>query len=354
MDASGNLYGTTFSGGKNYNGTVFELSPTSGGSWVETILHRFTGGADGGKPYAGLVMDQQGNLYGTAGDGGLQDCPTGCGTVFRLSPSPSGAWKFSILHQFSGPDGATPYPGLIIDGSGNLFGATQAGGSYNAGVIYALARLPSGAFAFSLVHDFRNGADGGIPNVPTLGPGRTLYGTALGSNHGTVFELVPMGKKWEFKLIYTFQGGLQSGPNGPVVFDSAGNLYGLTFAGGSEGQGTAYELSLASNGSWTKTVLYNFPGAAGGTNPSGPLVFDPAGNLYGTTQYGSLNDGSVFELSPVSGGWTATALQVFDGPNGANAQGGVLRDAAGNLYGVTQYGGQHQDGIVYQITPNSQ
>jgi uncharacterized repeat protein (TIGR03803 family) len=357
MDATGNLYGTTFSGGdKGYDGgTVFELSPADGGGWVETTLHRFTGGPDGRNPFAGLVMDRQGNLYGTAGDGGRQDCSSyGCGTVFRLAPSTGGTWKFSILHQFSGPDGATPYPGLVMDGSGNIFGATQAGGSSGVGVIYEMAVLPDGGFSFSLVHDFTNGADSGLPNVPTLGPAGTLYGTTLGSNdHPTAFELVPTGKEeWKFKLIYTFQGGLQSGPNGPMIFDDAGNLYGITFGGGSSGEGTAFELSPGSDGKWTKTLLYNFPGSAGGTNPIGPLVFDAADNLYGTTQYGNLYYGSVFELSPNSpSGWTATTLQIFSGANGDNAQGGVLRDAEGNLYGVTQYGGQHQDGIVYELTP---
>jgi uncharacterized repeat protein (TIGR03803 family) len=322
FDASGNLYGTTVSGGgKNslcYHGcgTVFELSPSSGG-WTESVIYRFQAGTDGDAPESALVFDQSGNLYGTALFGGSSDnCDDfGCGVVFELSPKSGGGWTESVLHAFSGADGAYPWAGLIFDATGNLFGTTENGG-----------------------------ASGG----------------------GVVFELSPAGGKWNQKVLYNFTGGGDGGsPTAKLTFDATGNLYGTTEEGGdssqcSDGCGTVFKLKLGSGGNWTESVLHTFSGGSGdGANPMADVVFDTEGNLYGVASSGGSANcngggcGVVFELSPKSGSWTETILYVFAGASdGRLPAGDLIWDAAGNLYGTTIYGGTlHQLGVVFRFTP---
>jgi uncharacterized repeat protein (TIGR03803 family) len=255
FDQAGNIYGTTALGGlyggcyyyESNCGVVFELSP-SGGGWVETELWEFGIGNDGQQPSSGVIFDQAGNLYGTTqrGGGGAD-----YGTIFQLTPS-GPPWNENIIHYFDGTDGATPIAGLIIDGSGNLFGDTASGGS-----------------------------GGG----------------------GTVFEVMPSGSGWDFNSLYSFTGSGGSGPWNNLVMDKARNLYGTTSAEGAYGYGAVFELVNAGGGNWTYKSLYDF--CAGGlpcvdgATPYSSLVFDASGNLYGTASAGGADGkGVVFEITP--------------------------------------------------------
>lgn len=308
-DRAGNLYGTTGSDGFYSFGTVFQVHPSSGGIWTENALYSFTGGADGGHPEAVLTLDAKGNLYGTTQYGGSGTC--NCGTVFELSPSKGGVWKETTLYSFAGgADASHPrYTNLIFDASGNLYGVGEFGG------------------------------------------------TALG---GVVFELSPQaGGGWTETVLYAFAGGTSDGANpiGGLVFDKAGNLYGVANDGGSrqcgDGCGGVFELSPQAGGGWKEKMLYFFQNDADGTTPDTLLVIDPKGNLYGMTQFGgSGNCGTVFEVSPGSGGtWSKTTLHQFAGTDGCGPFGNMVRDGAGNLYGITEGGGANGGGTIFEITP---
>jgi len=291
FDPAGNLYGTASRGGlANSNcpldcGVVFKLSP-SGGAWNFEIIYNFTGDGDGGEPHGRLTLDSKGNLYGTTYVGGTVEqgiCPTGCGTVFELSPS-GGGWTFSQLHSFNGSDGLAPWTGLTPDSAGNLYGTTTAGGAGGAGTVFELSS--SGAsWTFSTLYALANsGREGEFPFSDLVIDGTgNLYGAAQQGGSfkpgcggcGTVFELSPSSGSWKFNLLHTFQGikpGAKAGdgiyPWGAFAIDSVGNIYGTTFGGGSACScGTVYKLSQAS-GKWKEQILYRF-GALNGGNPLG-------------------------------------------------------------------------------------
>src|SRR5271165_2985890 len=328
FDAAGNLYGTSSQGGLpgepyfNTNGTVYELSPGTGGTWTETVLYNFgTVAGDGANPSGSLTFDAAGNLYGTAATGGAHSV----GIVFELSPGagPGGAWTEKVLYSFQGgaPDGANPERvTLVWDAKGNLYGTTKFGGAYGSG---------------------------------TTG--------------GTVFELSPgTGGAWTEKLLYSFGSGTDAAePVAGVTLDAAGNLFGTTLYGGIYGGGTVYELSPAAGGTWTEKVLHSFnQDGTDGKNPYDPVVLDSQGNVYGTTYGGGAYPnyfGIVFELSPsASGEWTEQVLHTFTGdpygaapvPDGDFPYGGLVFDAAGNLYGTTSGGGTNSFGLygtVFEI-----
>jgi uncharacterized repeat protein (TIGR03803 family) len=359
-DTSGNLYGTTYSGGSKNNGTVFEVSPATGGTWTERILYNFAGGNDGANPTAGLALDQEGNLYGAAVYGGNKACSGGCGTVFRLHPVPNGTWQFSVVHQFKGYDGAYPNQSLTFDGLGGIYGATKNGGTYSYGVIYQLFRPTRNTYEFDVLHDFTGGADGSYPASPTITVGGFIYGVTFGGGKfgkGTAFELLPtLHGPWYSRVIYTFKGLDGANPESPLNSNYSAGFYGLTYAGGAYGFGTAYELAYAAGTGWTENVIYSFTGLADGANPNGPIVSGGSSSLYGTTTQGNNSSGSVFELSPnTSGSWTETTIESFMGMNGGGIgpQNGVVTDNSGNLFGVTQYGGAYGNGTVYEISPSS-
>ena len=298
----GTLYGTAPNNIAGYQyGYVFNLRPpvnvctTAICSWNEALLYPFSGGVDGATPlYGDLIFDKAGNIYGTTSLGGSGD-----GVVFEMMRAGNG-WTEQPLYAFSGPDGASPYNGVIFDNAGNLYGTTTQGGS---------------------------------------------------SGNGTVFELSPSGSGWTEQVIYSFQGGSDgSYPTAGLIFDQSGNLYGATASGGTGGGGTVFELS-PSGGGWTHSVLYSFTGSAQ-CGPWGTLVME-AGNLYGTTVCdGANNDGNVFELTPSGSGWTQNSLWDFTGGNdGKNPYCNVIFDTAGNLYGTASSGGAHQAGVVWEITP---
>jgi len=329
FDGAGNLYGTTAGGGAHEYGTVFELSPGSHGGWTEKVLYSFTGETDGWNPAGDLVFDGEGNLYGTAfGGGNSQECGRqsfyGCGTVIELSPQLDGSWTETTIHPFTGvPDGAGPSSALILDSAGNLYGMTLYGG---------------------------DGPD---------------CGGTYGYNPpgcGTVYELTPgSGGNWTETILHTFVrgGGYGIYPTGGLLFDSAGNLYGMSRAGG-DGGGTVFELRAAAKGSWQERILHIFYGKPDGWSPTGRMVRDAEGNMFGvTTLRGENKSGVVFELKPSERGWEERILYNFPGdvndyyelPPGS----GLVIDREGHLYGTTQNGGNTACnsgcGTVYEVTP---
>lgn len=325
LDAAGNLYGITDFGGASTAcnrdgpgcGIVFKLTPTSSGPWKETILYNFAGGKTGMFPSGILTFDSSGNLYGAATFGGKPGgCPNleqdaiGCGLVFKLTPTSHGPWKETVLYTFFGyADGAYPYGGVIFDAAGNLYGT---------------------------------GTFGGVGCAP------------LGC--GVVFELSPTSTgPWKETTLYTFTGATDGNyPYGPPVFDTAGNLYASNIAGGATGSGTIFEVSPSSSGSWSETTIFN-PDSTTGSYTMRPLLFDTAGNLYGENlDGGSANCGTIFELSPAAGTWTENTLLTFDClAGGGSPSGGLIFDAEGNLYGTAGSGGVEATnaGVVFKITP---
>jgi uncharacterized repeat protein (TIGR03803 family) len=348
IDNAGNLYGTTAYGGNacpsdpNGCGTVFKLSPNGSGGWDETVIYSFSAGADGGYPLANVIFDGMGNLYGTADNGGAN----GYGVVFELSPVGSN-WTEKVLYSFcSQPncaDGVYPISGLLMDSAGNLYGANEAnvfelspsGGSWTEQVIYNAAGW--GGLAMD--------ASG---NIFGLG-----YSAAV--DHPIAFELSPDGKGgWNPTVLYTFTTGQ---PWGTPALDKAGNFYGTTDAPNSHNNpGTVYKLSRGKEGKWTKKILHSFK--SGDFTPWG-VVLDAAGNIYGTTSgYGRapFPFGTVYELvaEPGTGTYEEKNLWVFNETDGEFPVGGLIWDNAGNLYGTTSRGGtggEYGNGVVFEVTP---
>jgi uncharacterized repeat protein (TIGR03803 family) len=360
-------------------GTVFKVTLGQNGSWKESVIYRFKGGNDGAGPSGALVFDAAGNLYGTTVTGGNNSCPEGCGTVFELSPNQNGSWTETILHRFlGGTDAEEPGLGVIFDTQGNLYGAAGGGCIEECnGTIFKLAPNGDSTWTESVLYTFMGGLDGGFPNTLAVDSAGNLFGTTFSGGVtqspcggcGTVFELSPStAGSWEKTILYSFNDGLDGGlPSSGVVFDSAGNLFGETYDGGSfacpdVGCGVVYELSPES-GSWKFSVAYTFNGVDGskGSQPSGGLAIDNDGNLYGTTGTGgdaACNNGNgcgtIFKLSPkTTGGYTFSLIDEFNGTLGSSPEGGVIVDATGNLYGTTFAGGSAKCscGVVYAVTP---
>lgn len=368
-DAAGNLYGTTqFGAGSGCAdgrgcGAVWKLSPDSDGSWTATILHVFQG-SDGAQPVAGVILDSQGNLYGTTAGGGSTSSVCianggneGCGVVFKLKLNSTGTWTYRILHSFNFSDGAFPYGSLVFDALGNLYGTARSGGTYGGGIVFELTPNASGSWTESVLHDFGGGgADG---QNPLGGLTRDAHGNLYGSTYeggssgscpldvgcGTVFELTPgSGGNWIEQVLYTFNGHADGGfPQSSLTLDSRGRLYGT-------GSTVVFEVTPNLDGTWSETVLHTFPPPSpvhdDGSYPYAGVSFDSAGNLYGTTaQGGCAGYGVVYELSPTSEGWTETIVHTFYGV-GSNPDSPPLFDPAGNLYGTTSGGS-----LVFEITP---
>jgi len=361
FDGSGNLYGTTENGGANNFGTVFELSPNGSGGWTETLLHSFNfNGSDGVYPYAGVIFDAAGNLYGTTWEGGTYVY----GTVFELMPQPGGSWSETVLHSFqpNGVDGVSPQSaGLIVDAAGHLFGTTINGGRYNVGTMFEMSHNGNGSWIENVYSFDYNGTDGATPDASLISDAAgNFYGTTSNggtSAAGTAFEMSPNGSGgWTEKLLYSFGEGLDGfNPEASLIFDAAGNLYGTTLGGSMNGGGMAFKLSPNGSGSWTETVLHSFSGGTDGSVPYGALIFDGAGNLYGTTSSEGIDFyGIAFELSPNgSGGWTETVLHSFGaGTDGSGPTGSLIFDGGGNLYGATYAGGTSNVGTVFELSPN--
>ncbi|MGA8151796.1 MAG: choice-of-anchor tandem repeat GloVer-containing protein [Terriglobales bacterium] len=362
FDAVGNLYGTTPAGGAYGHGVVFELAPAADGRWKETVLHRFTGGKDGASPMTSLIFDAAGNLYGTTFGGGHY----GMGTVFRLTPTSSGGWKERVLHSFTGgKDGASPMVGVIFDGSGNLYGATDGGGAYGQGNVFKLSPNADGSWTENVLHAFTGGWDGS-PQVGGLvfDPAGNLYGTAQGGTAGVVFRLSPNSDgSWADTVLHNFTYGDGWDPFSfsGLLLDAAGNIYGTAFWDKGTGGGVVFELTPNLDGSWSETAVYSFTGGVDGEHPEAGVIFGADGNLYGTTLFGGEYDcyhgpysdgcGVVFKLSrKPDGSWKEGVLHTFVDRPGAHPFAGLIRDAAGNLYGTTSGDGSTTFGSVYEIT----
>jgi len=339
-DAKGNLFGTTAAGGLNEKscaggcGVVFRLDRTGR---KEAALYKFTGPPDGYWPESTLVEDTAGNLYGTTYEGGADVQ----GTVFMIDT----AGKETILHSFAGPpegggDGASPYHGVVRDAAGNLYGVTFAGGEWGAGAVYEVDSSGSEA----LLYSFSGGSDGAQPDsILLLDAQGNLYGTTQnggndqcgGTGCGVVFELSPQsGGGWAEKVLYDFcsQTGCADGEGpiaGPLVMDASGNLYGTTYFGGAyrncNGDGCGVVFKLDSTGN--ETVLHSFTGGPDGAFPWAGVTSDRKGNLYGTTVYGgarcdkTYTCGVVFEISPESrAGWAARPLRFRRRPRWPHPQ----------------------------------
>ena len=366
FDKAGNLYGTTELGGTNNQGTVFEITPNSNGIWTESVLYNFIGGADGGQPYASLVFDQAGNLYGTTNFGGSANCNLGCGTVFKLTPG-SGGWTETVLYTFTGGnDGREPNARLLFDAPGNLYGTTMLGGNVSSvcstgcGTVFKLTPGSSG-WTETVLYAFPGGIDGASPYAGlAFDTAGNLYGTASAggnSGYGAIFKLTPGSSGWTERVLHAFTGNYDGKyAYGDLILDGAGNLYGTAFQGG-VGYGAVFELTPSTNGRWKEKVLHGF-GNSPSANPVAGLVMDAAGNLYGTTMEGgtgtscgSAGCGTLFKLSPVSvGPWTYRVIHVFGhGSDGYHPTGDLILDPAGNLYGTTQAGGVQGSGLVFEI-----
>jgi uncharacterized repeat protein (TIGR03803 family) len=351
LDAKGNLYGTTTIDGAYAYGTVFKVSPTG----EEAVLYSFTGaGGDGANPFSPLVSDSAGSLYGTTENGGTFGgaCGAlGCGTVFKVGKTGTE----TVLYRFSGSpgDGQFPQQGVVRDSAGNLYGTTFSGGAFGFGTVFRV----DASGTETVLHSFdSNGTDGANPFGGSLlrDSAGNLYGTTeFGGSMGvgTVFKLDPNGNETILHN-FSFSGGDGIVPYGTLIRDPAGNLYGVTNEGGDfscfsgSGCGVVYKLDASNN----ETILYTFTGSGGdGEVPGGGLVRDSAGNLYGTTNSGgALYAGTVFKIDTRN---TETILHSFSVSDGRDPQLGLVRDSKGNLYGTTQYGGAYGGGVVFKVTP---
>lgn len=278
-----------------------------------------------------------------------------------LQPLPSNAQMFNLVYQFSGPDGQWPVSGLLAL-NGNFYGVTAAGGAYGQGAAFELTQS-SGEWTENLIYSFKGKPDATDPDQSLIADSAgNLYGVSFGggaNDGGAVFELMPTQNGWQESILHSFAFLGTSSPNNgsypesPLVMDRSGNLYGSTFFGGTGGCeewcGTIYELT-PSDGSWSENVIHFFNGDANGRAPSGAMVFDNAGNLYGVTQGGTDFSGSVFELSPLNGSWTITTLHSFGKGHDGGTPAGLTQDAAGNLYGATlEGGGSPGNGEIFKL-----
>jgi uncharacterized repeat protein (TIGR03803 family) len=343
QDAAGNLYGTTQYGGTKGGFGTVFKLDTTG---KEHVLLSFAGTPDAEDPYSGLTPDKAGNFYGTTLYGGTQG---GFGTVFKLDPGGKG----TILHSFAGtPDGEDPRSVLVRDASGNLYGTTQYGGTNGGyGTVFKLDAKGK----VTLLHSFSGTPDGEDPYAGLLrDKAGNFYGTTMfggtGGGFGTVFKLDAKGK---VTLLHSFAGTPDGvNPLSGLLRDGVGNLYGTTKYGGTNGGfGTVFKLSSKGN----VTLLHSFAGTPDGENPYSRLIRDAAGNLYGTTFYGGTSGyGTVFKLDPAG---KLTILHSFnDSPDGAHPIAGLILDKAGNLYGTTSDGGDLNCGFsgcgtVFKVTP---
>lgn len=365
IDAKGNLYGTTNIGGLSGScfpqfagcGTVFELSPSKSG-WKFKTLYTFQGGTDGQGPYGPVMFGPNGSLYGTTDNGGNPSCPSGCGSVFNLKPA-KGTWTETVLYNFQGnTDAFYPTGPLAMDSSGNLYGTTYIGGANGPGTIYELTNS-GGTWTETIVWNFANGPDGANPyNGVVIGSDGSLFTTAgYGTyGNGTVDQLTKSGNTWSAQSIYAFQNTSLAGgyPFAGLLLEPSGALIGATEWGGAHKGGTIFSLT-PSGGAWNFGLIYSLRAKTCCNGPAANLIMDSAGNLYGTTQ-GSSNHGTVFKLTRKGNSWTIKVLHTFTGgKDGSTPMGALVRDSAGNIYGTTLLGGVQNSnggyGVVFEITP---
>ncbi|MGC1228645.1 MAG: choice-of-anchor tandem repeat GloVer-containing protein [Candidatus Sulfotelmatobacter sp.] len=328
---------------------------------TENLIHSFNGQGDGGQPDAGLTPDGTGSFYGTTFVGGTYNC----GVVYKLTHTTSG-WAEVVLYSFKGgsSDGGNPSGQLAIDSAGNIYGTTRSGGKgYGInggpgyGILYQLSPTSAGWTETVLHFFFDDGATSGL----IIDAAGSLYGETGGggaSLAGTIYQMKRDASAWEYRTLYNFQSGNDGQyPSGGLIFDAKGNLYGTTILGGRLSFGTVFELQHA-NDTWSESLLYTFQSIVDGVGPQCALVFDADGNLYGTTAYGGDTScangygcGEVFELSPSGDGvWSETTLYGFTGsPDGHSPLVGLTRDGAGDLFGTTSNGGTVNAGALFEL-----
>lgn len=365
---------------------------TSSATAKETELYSFLGQPDGALPSAGLTIGGDGVIYGTTLFGGNGACLNGCGTVFRLTPA-KGGFTETIIHnfQFVLTDGQNPTSSVLLDAAGNLYG-TAPGGLHGCGIVYKLTPTQSGEWTETVLHNFnafdghKDGClDGGGSNLPTssliFDKSGNFYGTTNKGGGGdtnffclngcgTVFQMTPNGDgTWNERVLHSFAKSGRSGdgatPEDGVIMDAAGALYGTTDFGGLAGRGIVFKLARGHGGSWRETILFTFRNNTTGENPRGGVVIDKSGNLYGTTLGGSKCQqcaGVAFKLAPTAKGpWKEAVIHAFNSGinhDGALSQSGFVMDSKGNLFGSTLYGGGRGCsnlgcGTVYELSPGT-
>jgi uncharacterized repeat protein (TIGR03803 family) len=355
-DAAGNLYGTTVGGGERGCGTVFELSPSSGGQWTEKVLYSFRGcNSVQATPEGTMVIDKQGNLYG------VQVGYVNSGQIFELMTGANGVWTYRVIYVFgsNGTNEGSPGTELTWDSAGNLYGTTAAPSTIFQGEVFELSPQPNGSWKETVLYTFPAPDGVGYPVAGvTFDHQGNLYGGAFyGSNgaFGAVYELSPQANgPWTLTVLYNFTNAYI--PDSKLTFDSSGNLYGTT---GQINYSEVFKLSPIAGGKWKETTVHFFLSESGGQYAQGTLVFDVAGNLYGTTVYGGVGCngylcGVAYQLTPQSGGgWKEMVLHHFESAeDGSEPGAGLLLDSAGHLYGTTVVGGgRYGYGTVFQITP---
>ena len=310
MDDKGDLYGTASAGGGSGCGMVYKLHRRQDETWKETSLYSFSCGNDGDGPWGGVVFDKAGNLYGNTVLGGAGACLYGCGVVYKLTPAKQGDWTETVLYSFPAPPQGSeyggPYAGLTFDGNGKLYGTT------------------------------------------------VLDDACGDSNYGSVFRLKRVNEIWKEHDIRRFCGTDGADPSrGPLVLDAAGNLYGTTTFGGADGDGVVFEMSPLGGDKWAFNKLHEFTNAEGGILAGG-VTIDASGDLYGAEYAGgSAGHGAIYELSPSGGAWNESILHVFNAAEGENPFASPVFDVGGNLFGTTQAGGSTQYcincGVIYEL-----
>ncbi len=385
MDRYGALYGTTeFGGVYRCNGetcgTVFKLTPTGAG-YTESVIHIFQGGPDGAYPVGGLLLDKNGDLYGTTPQGGSGCQGAGCGTVFELTPSRQApVYRKTTIYNFSaGRDGASPQTALIADARGDLFGTTTYGGSSGDGfgTVFKLTKVKAG-YRESIIHRFLHvPTDGQIPNGSLLMDKHgTLFGVTIdGGSYqycecGAVYALTPTRSGYMERLLYSFKGWPDgSGPYGSLVVDRRGTLYGVTTFGGAAesyppcgvgppdgGCGAVFQL-MSLGSTYDENIVHSFRGPIDGAHPRAGLTIDANGMLYGTTYTGGTciggGCGTVFELARNGSQFDEAILHSFAGDHdGLWPSAALIIGSGGTLYGTSVDGGDGQnDGLVFEVTP---
>jgi uncharacterized repeat protein (TIGR03803 family) len=331
------------------------------------VIHTFADGEDGADPASGVTIDSSGNLYGTTPYGGSSSGHYG--VVYRLQ-NKHNSWVLSPLYAFAGgTDGANPGSRVTIGSNGTLYGSTYYGGLFQngcsggdgCGTIFNLKPTPTRPatpltpWIRTLLYDFQGGSDGWQPAGDLVFDqagniyGTTFYGAYNG--FGSVYKLTPSGDGWTESLLFQDPSGSDwIQPSGGVILDSSGDLFGVFAFGGTNSWGGVYELTPSGSG-WIETTLHNFTYASDGGEPIGGLIMDSSGNLYGTTSLGGPEGGgTVFELTPSGGSWTFSVLYSFTGGMGKNGPIDKLNmDAAGNLYGTTYSEGAYGYGAVFKL-----
>jgi uncharacterized repeat protein (TIGR03803 family) len=357
-DAKGNLYAATAAGGTYGAGTVFMLSPTG----KETILYEFKGqsNGDGTGPHGHLTFDAKGNIYGTTQGGGTN----GTGTVYKLSPKSGGGWTEKVIYTFSatGADGTGPSAGMTIAADGTMYSTTPDGGAFGAGTVFSLKKTSTG-WKQTVIQNLNGSSNGGYPYEGLMmDAAGNLYGAAPtggASGQGVIYRLSRTKTGWADKVLHSFTNANGDGSGLywiDLISDTSGNIYGATSFGGTNGTGMVWELVYSeTKKSYSERILYEFgaSGSGDGNNPYGGLAMDSAGNLYGTTLYGGTsNIGTSYKLTKNGTTWKETILHTFAGANdGAQSTGNPYIDAKGRVWGMTETGGTSDLGVVYRITP---